>query len=146
MTMIHRHKEMEAALGGTHRHETVAELRECEAEFERYDAEQARAEAAWEADMEARVERFFEEGPESFQAARYAEEQMEARFTDPDLHPAAAPEPEPDPEPEVKLNSFGDPLHDTPCVCSVYDRCNGVRADDARRSGNWRDRFRAYND
>lgn len=37
-------------------------------------------------------------------------------------------------------------LHDSPCVCGTYDRCKGVRAQDAARSGNWRDQFRAYND
>lgn len=38
------------------------------------------------------------------------------------------------------------PKHDDPCVCSVYDRCNAQRLQDYRRSGNWRDLFRAYND
>lgn len=55
--------------------------------------------------------------------------------------PAPAPAPEP-----VRLNRFGNPLHETPCVCGTYDRCSGVRAEDAAQSGNWRDRFRAYND
>jgi hypothetical protein len=50
------------------------------------------------------------------------------------------------PAPEVPLNRFGNPLHETPCVCGTYDRCSGVRAEDAAQSGNWRDRFRAYND
>lgn len=36
--------------------------------------------------------------------------------------------------------------HQTPCVCGPYDRCNEVRMADAQWSGNWRDRFRAYND
>lgn len=49
-------------------------------------------------------------------------------------------------EPEVMLNRFGHPMHETPCVCGPYDRCRGVRAENAAASGNWRDRFRAYND
>jgi hypothetical protein len=36
--------------------------------------------------------------------------------------------------------------HQTPCVCSPYDRCAEVRQADAQFSGNWRDRFRSYND
>lgn len=38
------------------------------------------------------------------------------------------------------------PEHDTPCVCSVYNRCNAQRERDYQRSGNWRDLHRAYND
>lgn len=36
--------------------------------------------------------------------------------------------------------------HDTPCVCGTYDRCKGIRRQDAIREGNWRAEFRAYND
>lgn len=46
----------------------------------------------------------------------------------------------------VKVTS----LHDDPCVCGPYDRCNGVRAEDARRAPTRnaaiRARHRAYND
>lgn len=53
-------------------HESVAEVRDCYAET--YQDEQ-NAKAEYEAEL--RNERFFEEGPESFQAARFAEEQEE---------------------------------------------------------------------
>lgn len=38
------------------------------------------------------------------------------------------------------------PGHDTPCVCGTYDRCTAQREADFRRTGNWRDLHRAYND
>lgn len=36
--------------------------------------------------------------------------------------------------------------HDDPCVCGTYDRCKAQREADYRRSGDWRDLHRAYND
>lgn len=36
--------------------------------------------------------------------------------------------------------------HDSPCVCGPYDRCKGIRRQDAIRENNWRAEFRAYND
>lgn len=53
---------------------------------------------------------------------------------------------EPQPEPAPLLNHFGHRMHEDPCRCDPYDRCRGVREQDAYESGNWRDRFRAYND
>lgn len=38
------------------------------------------------------------------------------------------------------------PVHESPCVCSPYDKCWEARVADAQWSGNWRDKFRAYND
>lgn len=41
------------------------------------------------------------------------------------------------------------PIHTPGCeggACGTYDRCNKHRREDAAASGNWRDRFRAYND
>lgn len=76
MPFIHRHKDMESAGYNPHRHDTVEEMRDCERGWEDY----LDADAAAEAEMEARAERYFEEGPESFQAARWAEEQYELRM------------------------------------------------------------------
>lgn len=45
-----------------------------------------------------------------------------------------------------KFETEAPSLHEPVCVCGPYDRCKGVREDDARRSGNWRDLHRAYND
>lgn len=49
------------------------------------------------------------------------------------------------------VRTFRAPIvHDTPCVCGAYDRCSGVRAEDARRAPTHnaaiRARNRAYND
>lgn len=76
MPFIHRHKDMEDAGFDRHSHNTVDEAKDCERGWDEY----LDADAAAEAEMEARAERYFEEGPESFQAARFAEEQYELRM------------------------------------------------------------------
>lgn len=53
------------------------------------------------------------------------------------------------PKPVLPVAPTTVPIHTPGCehgVCSHYDRCNKHRAEDAAASGNWRDRFRAYND
>jgi hypothetical protein len=111
------------------RHATVADVRWC-GDL----AAEARAEAEAEQAAEAAAERAYAEDRE-----RIAESgTWFGPVTEMDQDPAEAT--------DVMLNRFGSPMHETPCVCSVYDRCNGVRAEDAAKSGNWRDRFRAYND
>ena len=57
-----------------HEHATVAEARECEAVVE-----QDRQEAEAEIRAERAGERFFEEGPESFRAMRWEENQEDER-------------------------------------------------------------------
>lgn len=47
---------------------------------------------------------------------------------------------------KAHLDDLALSLHDIPCVCGPYDRCSGVRFKNARDSGNWRDRFRSYDD
>lgn len=46
----------------------------------------------------------------------------------------------------IGVEAASGPRHQSPCVCGTYNRCAGVRADDARRSGNWRDAVRSYCD
>lgn len=62
-------------------HSTVAEVLDCH-----YRAEEDAANAMAEYLAEQAVERYFEEGPESFQAVRFAEEQADMErtlYTDP---------------------------------------------------------------
>lgn len=58
------------------RHDTVAQVRECY-EYTRMMQEEGHLQQQAELEAERRNERYFEEGPESFQAARWAEEQEE---------------------------------------------------------------------
>lgn len=44
------------------------------------------------------------------------------------------------------LRVYREARHQTPCVCGPYDRCWEFRIATTRRSGNWRDLYRAYND
>lgn len=73
MPFIHRHKDMEDAGFDPHKHDTVEEMRDCERSWDEYLDADAKAEA----EMERRLENFYEEGPESYRAARFAEEQYE---------------------------------------------------------------------
>jgi hypothetical protein len=115
------------------RHETIADVRWCsdlQAEY--------RAEALAEQAAEARAERYFEEGPESFQMMRAAEEAHDQARAWND--PWITGEP-----PATTTINHGNSGACEGGACSWHDKCRKHREQDVA-NGDRLGNFRAYND